>query len=122
MKDKLGFEIPAHIEDLWTEADMVGRQLVRELHAIKLQVEKAVKAHDLAFREINQSTVIELENALISLRTIAPYALCPMCEGDDRRETCKGCMQRGFMSKFRYDRCIPRSTKEPRLERLAKAS
>ena len=122
MIDKLGFEIPAHIEALWTEADTTGRQLVRELHAIKLQVEKAVKARDLAFREINQSTVIELSNALVSLKLIIPFAVCPLCEGDERRHTCAGCIQRGFVSKFRYDRCIPRSVKEPRLERLAKAS
>ena len=122
MKDKLGFEIPADIEALWTEADTTGREIVRQLHAIKLQVEKAVTNRELAFREINQSTVIELENALISFRLIIPYAVCPLCEGDERCETCAGCAQRGFMSKFRYERCIPRDVKEARSERLAKAS
>lgn len=76
------------------------------LHKIKLQVEKAVKTQELAFREVNQSTVVESENAL-SLKLIIPFAVCPLCEGDDR-ETCAGCAQRGFMSKFRYERYIPR--------------
>ena len=122
MKDKLGFEIPQSIVDLWKEADETGRKIVRELHAIKLQVEKAVKSHALAFREINQRTVIELENALISLKLIIPYAVCPLCEGDERRQTCAGCAQRGFVSKFRYERCYPRDLKEARLDRLAKTS
>jgi hypothetical protein len=121
MKDKLGFEIPAHIEALWQRADETGRKIVRELHAIKLQVEKAVQDRDLIFREINQGTATELENALIVLRLIIPYAVCPLCEGDERRQTCAGCAQRGYVSKFRYERCFPRDLKEARYARLAKA-
>lgn len=122
MTDKLGFEIPAAIQELWKETDRVGRAICSSLQKIKLQVEKAVKTHELAFREVNQSTVIELENALISLKLVIPFAVCPLCEGDKRRETCAGCAQRGFMSKFRYERCILRDVKEKRLERFAKAS
>src|ERR671915_607823 len=105
MKDKLGFEIPAHIEALWQRADETGRKIVR----------------DLIFREINQGTATELENALIVLRLIIPYAVCPLCEGDERRQTCAGCAQRGYVSKFRYERCFPRDLKEARYARLAKA-
>jgi hypothetical protein len=122
MRDKLGFEIPSEIETLWRRADTTGREIVRQVQAVKLQVEKAIKAGDLAFREVNQSTVNEMYNALIMLRLVVPYAVCPCCEGDERRATCMGCKQRGFMSKFRYERAMPHSIKDPRLERLTKAS
>ena len=115
MKDKLGFEIPEAIEAIWKEADKTGREIVTALHKIKLEVERAVKERRLVFREVNQSTLIELENALISLRLITPFAVCPLCEGDERRATCAGCAQRGFLSKFRYERCMPRDVKEARL-------
>ena len=122
MKDKQGFEIPAEIEATWKEADKTGREIVSALHKIKLEVERAVRERRFAFREVNQSTVIELGNALISLRLIIPYAVCPLCEGEQRRVECIGCAQRGFVSKFRYERCFARDVKETRLERLAKAS
>lgn len=119
MKDKLGFDIPAHIEALWKEANAIGHELTREVHRIKLLVEKAIARRDLAFREINQGTARELENAWRALCLIIPYAVCPICEADERRYSCVACRTRGFMSKFRYDRCIPRDVKDARLVRLA---
>jgi len=119
MRDKLGFQIPAHIEALWQEADTTGRQMVRDVHRIKNLVEKAIERRDLAFREVNQGTVSELTNAWRYLGGIIPYAVCPVCEADDRRAECVACGARGFISKFRYDRCIPQQTKAARLVRLA---
>ena len=119
MKDKLGFEIPAHLEALWQSAETTGRDLARSIHRIKLETEKALGQRVLAFREINQNAVIELENVWRSLNLIIPYALCPLCEGDERRADCLGCRGRGFMSKFRYERCISQDVKTARLVRLA---
>ncbi len=119
MKDKLGFEIPAHIEALWQEAETTGRKIAGECHRIKMLVQKALERRDLAYREINQQTMIDLENVWRSLCLIIPYAVCPLCEADERRFNCVACHQRGFMSKFRYDRCIPRDVKDARLVRLA---
>lgn len=119
MRDKLGFEIPAAIEELWKEADRVGRDLCERMHKIKLEVEKGVKERDPIYREITQSTVIDLDYIWRTLKQIIPYAVCPMCEADERRHECRGCSGAGFVSKFRYEKAIPRNVKEPRLQRLA---
>ena len=100
------------------EAERVGSAICGSLHKMKLQVEKAVKTHELDTAGLIRRTVIELENALINLTLIIPFAVCPLCEGDERRETYAGCAQRGFMSKFRYERCIPRDVKQARLDVL----
>lgn len=122
MKDKLGFEIPEQIAELWNEADKVGRDLCGQIHRIKLIVEKGVKEHDLIFRELNQGTVIDLDHIWQTLKLIIPYAVCPLCEGEESRATCLACRGCGFVSKFRYDRSISRDVKAARLDRLAKAS
>lgn len=119
MRDKLGFAIPQHIEKSWQRAEHEGREICAKIHQIKLTVEKAISQRDLIFREVNQGTVIELTNAWLALKQIIPYAVCPLCEGDDRRAQCLACCTRGFMSKFRYDRCIPQDVKAARLVRLA---
>src|ERR1051325_5530089 len=75
MKDKLGFEIPAHIEALWQEAETTGHKIAGECHRIKMLVQKALERRDLSFREVNQQTVIDLENAWRSLCLILPYAV-----------------------------------------------
>jgi hypothetical protein len=40
MLDKIGFVIPAHLEDAWTEADKIGRELCNEVQRIYLMIEK----------------------------------------------------------------------------------
>jgi hypothetical protein len=31
MKDKIGFQIPSHLEETWNEAEKIGREQVRPL-------------------------------------------------------------------------------------------
>jgi hypothetical protein len=61
MLDKIGFEIPAHLEDAWTEADKIGRELCNQVQRIYLMIEKGKAADDLIYREIGQSCVEDLK-------------------------------------------------------------
>jgi hypothetical protein len=112
MKDKIGFEIPAHLAETWNEADKVGRELCGQIQRLYLMIEKRLAAHDPIFAEINQNTVIDLKNAWRTLQQIIPYAVCPYDEGEiGRRENCLACYSKGYLSKFRWDRCVPKQIK-----------
>jgi hypothetical protein len=103
MLDKIGFEIPTHLEDAWTEADKIGRELSNEIQRIYLQIEKARAVDDLIFREVGQSCVEDLKNAWRALQGVIPYAVCPYDKGDPvARLNCPACHERGYLSKFRW--------------------
>jgi predicted RNA-binding Zn-ribbon protein involved in translation (DUF1610 family) len=112
MKDKTGYEIPPTLETDWKAAEQFQNMLTT-LQRVKLYVEKAVNDNDLIFREIGQDTYIDISNAITSLKRVLPFAVCPTCQGRIR-ERCTTCRQRGFISKFIWDVCVPLETKQIR--------
>lgn len=112
MKDKTGYEIPPTIEADWKAAEQFQNMLTT-LQRVKLYVENAVDKNELVFREIDQAPHIDISNAIRSLKRVLPYAVCPTCQGRIR-EQCTTCRQRGFISKFMWDVCIPLETKQIR--------
>lgn len=108
-KDKLGFAIPKPIESDWQEAETF-RETLNALHRIKLRIEKAIEDRELAFREITNSTVADLHNAWSNLERVLPYAVCPTCEGHNRKN-CTLCKQRGWVSRFGYEHWVPKTTR-----------
>lgn len=108
-KDKLGFTIPKTIESDWREAETF-RETLNALHRIKLRIEKAIEDRELAFREITNSTVADLHNAWSNLERVLPYAVCPTCEGHNRKN-CTLCKQRGWVSRFGYEHWVPKTTR-----------
>ena len=122
MEDKLGFEIPAHLEAAWTEANKIGRELCNEIQRIYLQIENARAADDLIFREVGQSCVEDLKNAWRALQGVIPYALCPYDKGDPvARLNCPACHERGYLSKFRWNRCCAKDVKAAHMAPIAAA-
>ena len=112
MKDKLGFEIPQHLENTWKRADQVGRDLSRRIQTVYLEVENGVKHHDPIFAEVTQSTIEELKHIRRVLGLIIPFAVCPYDLADAvKRLGCPACHSKGYLSKFRWDRCVPKTKK-----------
>lgn len=110
--DKTGCLIPADVYEDWQAAESFS-DLLRDLHRIKLRVEKGLEDGELAFRELTNSTVAELTNVWGDLQRLIPYALCPTCQGHGRKK-CTLCKQRGFISKFGYEHWIPKTAREIR--------
>lgn len=106
--DKTGYPIPSEILEDWQRAESFNETL-KQLHRIKLAVEKAVNEGDLAFREVTNSTTADLKNILTSLNCVLPYAVCPTCNGRNRKK-CTVCKQRGYVSKFAYGHWFPKET------------
>lgn len=112
VKDKIGCPIPADVLTDWREAEAFD-DLLRQVHRIKLRVDKALDEKELAFREITNSTVADLHNAWSALQGLIPYAVCPTCEGHNR-QSCTLCKQRGFLSRFAYDHYVPEKARKLR--------
>jgi len=110
--DKTGHVIPEEILSDWREAESM-EDLLKQVHRIKLKVEKALEDRELVFREITNSTVADLQNAWSALQGLIPYAVCPTCEGINRAN-CTLCKQRGFLSKFAYEHYVPKKTRDVR--------
>lgn len=112
MKDKLGFEIPEHLEETWRDADKTGRELCREVQRIYLLVEKEKREHNPIFVEVTQSAIVDLKNAWRTLALIIPYCVCPYDLADEiKRSGCAACHSTGYLPKFRWDRCVPKNKK-----------
>jgi hypothetical protein len=117
MRDKIGFEIPVHLEETWNDANKIGRELCVEVRKLYLMIEKRLAEHDPIFAEVTQSAVIDLKNAWRSLQLIIPYAVCPYDQGDPTmRQGCQACHSTGYLPKFRWDCVVP---KEKKLAHLA---
>lgn len=112
VKDKIGCPIPADVLTDWREAEAFD-DLLKQVHRIKLRIDKALDEKELAFREITNSTVADLHNAWSALQGLIPYAVCPTCEGHNRK-SCTLCRQRGFLSKFAYEHYVPKKARELR--------
>lgn len=109
-RDRIGCPIPADVLPDWREAEALD-DLVKQVHRMKLRVEHAIEERELAFREITNSTVADLQNAWSELQGVIPYVVCPTCEGHTR-ETCTLCRQRGFLSRFAYEHYVPEKTRQ----------
>lgn len=116
--DKTGYRIPEDIYPDWQEAEAFN-SILSQLHRIKLQIEKSVEESELAFREITNSTVSELENVWRDLQRVLPYAVCPTCQGRTR-EKCTLCKQRGWVSRFGYEHWVPKATRDLRERAIQK--
>jgi hypothetical protein len=118
-RDKTGYPIPDEILSDWKRAEAFNETL-RTITEVKTLVGQKLTDKDIIFAEIHNSILAELGNAFNDLKQVLPYAVCPTCQGRVRAN-CTTCRQRGFVSKFFFDTCIPQETKNIR-ERAMKKS
>lgn len=116
--DGTGYPIPESILSDWREAEAFN-DTIKQLHRVKLCVEKALEDGNLAFREVTNTTTAELKNAWGGLQRVIPYAVCPTCQGQTRSK-CTLCKQRGFISKFAWEHWTTKETRELRARLAAK--
>lgn len=107
--DKLGSPIPEEILQDWQRAEQVS-PIMHKLSEIRSYVKRGLDDEDLILAEINQQVIADLNNAYRFMKNIAPYSVCPTCQGL-QRDSCRLCKKRGFISKFLYDAAIPEELK-----------
>lgn len=107
-RDSLGRKIPEQIRHLWDRAGEVNNML-SALSRIRVAMKEAQEIGDLLFSEVSYSSVIaHLDQAYAGIQVAKPYAVCPFCQGHG----CKACCKSGLLSKFRWDKTVPRDLKQ----------
>jgi hypothetical protein len=99
--DKEGNPIPEAIMADWQHAYEVGHRIYTLLSEVKDLCATGLKdgERDIAFAEIANPTLAEIDALRYSLGQIVPYVICPTCRGK-LRKTCDRCRKRGWISKF----------------------
>jgi len=108
--DKTGVEIPDCILVDWQRADAV-KELMYKLSEVRCEVRKGLEAGDVVWRETS-AILAHLNNAYGELKVVVPFAVCT-CGGHNRK-ACAFCKGRGFLSEFRYEKCVASEVKKMR--------
>lgn len=111
VRDKTGYEIPEHLHGLWDRSQEI-QDILTAISKIKGTLERAQEAGDLMFVEVNFSGgIADLKNAYTNIQRAKPYAVCTSCQGKTSKN-CALCGGKGLLSEFKWDRAVPRETKE----------
>jgi len=100
--DTLGRIIPEEVVPDWDRAAAVATRLRSNASEIKLTVERGLADKDIIFAEITNPTIAEASGLHYTLSQIAPHAVCPNCQGRNRKN-CQLCRRRGWISKFLFN-------------------
>ena len=99
--DSNGRVVPFCISEEFRRAKSVSEDLVKQLRAVRLAVKRGKNADDNIFCEITNVTLSEMEAMEYRMAQIAPFAVCPHCQGRGFK-SCDKCGKRGFVSKFKW--------------------
>jgi hypothetical protein len=116
--DKTGFPVPEKILADWHHAESF-KPLLGQLSQIKATIDRGLKDQDLAFRELSNTLVADLQSCYAQIKQLIPYAVCPTCQGQTRSR-CALCKERGYLSEFAWKQYVPEEAKE--LRRRMKAA
>lgn len=101
VKDETGIAIPPKALGVWSRRHEV-EPFLDTIEELKADIEALKGANDPLFAETNfNSLIADLANVRAQLLLARPYAVCPTCQAK-LPETCKMCMGRGVISKFRF--------------------
>jgi hypothetical protein len=117
--DKTDSVIPKDIVESWDKANRIGSEMANAISKIKCEVEHGLKTKDRMFAELNNQTLADLKNAYTALKLIIPHAVCPTCQGHQRK-SCRTCSGRGFISQFYYEYKIDSKLKSVREKSTAR--
>lgn len=119
VRDRIGREIPEPLVGLWNRAQEVQDGLTA-LSRVKCALERAQEEEDPLYSEVNHSaTLAALDQAYSGLKVALPFTVCPTCQGKVSK-TCRLCKGRGLISEFRWDRVVPKETKNLILKSIKK--
>lgn len=111
--DHTGYPIPEKVQEDWERALETGKRLAARCSDLKCEVDNGLTESDVIFAEVNNGTVADLLNAFRVLNLIKPYAVCPKCQGRNRKD-CTCCKARGFVSEFFWEQKVSTRDKELR--------
>lgn len=118
--DKMGYRIPEEIIQDWDRSEQMGQELKARASFIKCAIETGLEdPKDVIWREINNQVSATAKNLFSSVKLLLPYAICPSCEGRQRKK-CTVCKQRGWVSEFLWKTAFPpeiRTMRESMIER-----
>ncbi len=100
IKDSLGITVPAKALTIWNRGGEI-LEMMKQLSDIKCSIEKAQKAGDKLFVEVDNSTLADLMLCREGISYALPFTVCPTCNGQ-LIEKCALCRGRGVVSKRLY--------------------
>jgi hypothetical protein len=102
VKDETGYVVPDKSRPIWDRRHEV-EPFLDDINSLRASIVSASESKDPLFSETNfKSVIADLANVHAQLLLARPYAVCPVCSGK-LPETCKMCLGRGVVSKWRYD-------------------
>jgi hypothetical protein len=104
--DCLGTPIPLGVKQYWERSDEV-KTVLNNIKEVENTIYQALELKDVMYAEVNfTSALADLRRALTTIECALPYAVCTLCQGhpETQKTTCRMCLGRGLISKFRYDR------------------
>jgi len=100
--DAIGRILPEEVIEDWDRAEQTASRLRSCASEIKVTVERGLADKDIIFAEITNPTISEAAGLHYTLSQIAPHAVCPNCQGRNRKN-CQLCKRRGWISKFLFN-------------------
>lgn len=109
VRDEVGQEVPPELMEIWGRRQE-AQNLITALSRIRGAVRRYQDTGDLLAATVNHNSLqARLDQAYADLECLKPYAVCTSCHG---LIGCRLCGGSGVLSKFRWDTCVPRETKD----------
>lgn len=120
--DNIGRPIPAHLIELWDRSQEVQDYLTT-ISRLRGALRAAAEDADPLWADTNTTHALShLDQAYTTIKNAIPHTLCPVCQGATPAvsKTCTLCKGRGLISEFKWDRAVPKETKDLILKTLKK--
>lgn len=109
VRDAVGQEVPPELHALWARRQE-AQDLLTSLSRIRGAVRRCEESKDPLGATVNFNSLhAHLDQAYADLECLKPYAVCTSCHG---LIGCRLCGGSGLLSKFRWDTCVPRETRD----------
>lgn len=120
--DNIGRPIPAHLLELWDRSQEVQDYLTT-ISRLRGALRAAAEEADPLWADTNTTHALShLDQAYTTIKNAIPHTLCTVCQGADPKvsKSCTLCKGRGLISEFKWDRAVPKETKDLILKTLKK--
>ena len=102
--DRYGTEIPMEIKGAFSEGT-AHDEIEASLGKAAALLATAMKGRNASVAQFRQSDLIELQNAVRTVKFARPHCVCRICQGHGRW-SCTACHGTGFQTKAQYDQHV----------------
>ena len=102
--DRYGTEIPMEIKGAFAEGT-ARDEIEASLRKAAALLATAMKGRNASVAQFRQSGLIELQNAVRTVKFARPHCVCRICQGHGRG-SCTACHGTGFQTKAQYDQHV----------------